>query len=95
MRRTRTGWFFTISGFLSCPCHLVITLPLAVALLGGTALGAWIAGHQGMIALGATGYFLGALALGAYLLLARSGERRAEGIPAPSTRRWSGRCGGL
>jgi hypothetical protein len=78
-RRTGAGWFFTVTGFLACPCHLVITLPLAVALRGGTALGGWIATHQGAIALGATLYFVGALALGATLLLARtahSGGRR-------------------
>ncbi len=70
-RRTRTGWFFAVTGFLACPCHLVVTLPLAVALLGGTALGGWIATHEGAIALGATLYFVGALAVGAILLLAR------------------------
>jgi len=71
-RRTITGWCLTGTGFLVCPCHLVITLPLAVALLGGTALGGWIATHESAIALGATLYFVGALALGATLLLART-----------------------
>jgi len=71
-RRTLTGWIFTVTGFLACPCHLVVTLPLAVAVLGGTALGGWIATHEGAIALGATSYFLGALALGTALLLART-----------------------
>jgi MerE protein len=71
-QRTRTGWFLTLSGFLACPCHLVVTLPLAVAVLSGTALGGWIATHQGAIALGTTLYFLGALALGMTLLLSRA-----------------------
>jgi len=61
MRRTTTGWFFTVTGFLACPCHLVITLPLAAALLSGTALGGWIATHQGAIFVGASIYFIGAL----------------------------------
>jgi hypothetical protein len=74
-RRIRTGWFFTVTGFLACPCHLVITVPLAVALLSGTALGGWIATHEGAIAVGATLYFVGALALGATLLTQAS--RRA------------------
>lgn len=73
MRRTTTGWFFTVTGFLACPCHLVITLPLAAALLSGTALGGWIAGHQGAIFAGASVYFIGALAAGATLLLAGKG----------------------
>jgi mercuric ion transport protein len=73
--RTLTGWFFTVTCFLACPCHLVVTLPLAAALLGGTALGGWIATHEGAIALGATLYFVGALALGATLLLTRASRQ--------------------
>ena len=73
MRRTITGWFLAVTGFLACPCHLVITLPLAAAALSGTALGGWIATHQGAIFLGASIYFIGALAAGATLLLAGKG----------------------
>ncbi len=73
MRRTLTGWFLAVTGFLACPCHLVITLPLAAALLGGTALGGWIAGHQGAIFIGASIYFISVLAAGATLLLASTG----------------------
>src|SRR5258707_12693644 len=73
MRRTITGWVLAITGFLACPCQLVITLPLAAALLSGTALGGWIAGHQGAIFIGASIYFVGALAAGAALLLAGQG----------------------
>ena len=73
MRRTITGWFLAVTGFLACPCHLVITLPLAAALLSGTALGGWIAGHQGAIVVGASIYFIGALAVGATLLLVGKG----------------------
>src|SRR5258707_797441 len=70
MRRTISGWFLGITGFLVCPCHLVITLPLAAALLSGTALGGWITTHQGAIVVGASVYFIGALAAGGTLLLA-------------------------
>jgi hypothetical protein len=73
MRRTMSGWFFTVTGFLACPCHLVITLPLAAALLSGTALGGWITTHQGAIFVGASIYFVGALPLGATLLLVGKG----------------------
>lgn len=73
MRRTIAGWFFATTGFLACPCHLVITLPLAAALLSGTALGGWIAGHQGAIFAGASIYFIGALAGAAILLLIGKG----------------------
>ena len=68
MRRKTTGWFFTATGFIACPCHLIVTLPLAVAVLSGTALGGWIATHEGAIALGMTLYFVGALVLGTTLL---------------------------
>jgi mercuric ion transport protein len=73
MRRTITGWFLAVTGFLACPCHLVVTLPLAVALLSGTALGGWITTHQGAIVVGASMYFVGALAAGAILLLTHTG----------------------
>src|SRR5260370_11346729 len=73
MRRTITGWFLAVTGFLACPCHLVITLPLAAALLSGTALGGWITTHQGAIVVGASIYFVGALAAGVTLLLAHTG----------------------
>jgi len=55
MRRTITGWFLAVTGFLACPCHLVVTLPLAAALLSGTALGGWITTHQGALVVGASG----------------------------------------
>src|SRR5258708_23219931 len=73
MRRIITGWFLAVTGFLACPCHLVITLPLAAALLGGTAVGGWIAGHEGAIFIGASIYFISVLAAGATLLLASTG----------------------
>ena len=73
MRRTISGWFLAVTGLLACPGHLVITLPLAAALLSGTALGGWIITHQGAIAIGASIYFIGALEAGATLLLVGTG----------------------
>jgi hypothetical protein len=54
---------------LTCPCHLVFTLPLAVALLGGTALGGWITRHQGAMLVVAPLYFIGVLTLAAVLFM--------------------------
>lgn len=34
------GYVLTATAFIACPCHLVFLLPLALGLLGGTALGA-------------------------------------------------------
>lgn len=86
MRHTRTGWFFTVTGFLACPCHLVITLPLAVALLSGTALGGWIATHEEGIAAGATVYFVGALVLGFTLLSMRRASEAGAACSLPPDR---------
>src|SRR5262245_37640916 len=97
MRRTVTGWFFAVTGFLACPCHLVVTLPLAAALLSGTTLGGWITTHQGAIAVGATLYFLGGLTVAAMLLLSHSGGSGAAvegGSGLTSVRRAAGRATG-
>lgn len=85
MRRKTTGWFFTATGFLACPCHLVITLPLAMAVLSGTALGGWIGTHEGAVTLGATLYFVGALTLGATLLLARTRPSSQARLASPAS----------
>ena len=74
MRRTFSGWFFAVTGVIACPCHLVFTLPLAIALLSGTALGGWIATHEGFITLGAVIYFVGALILATLMFTARRGQ---------------------
>ncbi|HKB48951.1 MAG TPA: hypothetical protein VKC57_14705 [Ktedonobacterales bacterium] len=87
MRRTLVGWFFAVTGFLACPCHLVVTLPPAAALLSGTALGGWITTHEGAIALGATFYFLGGLTVAGMLLL-------RSGAPAQPPRRAGRTMGG-
>lgn len=78
MRRRFGGWILAVSGVLACPCHLVITLPLALALLSGTALGGWIATHEGTIAGGATIYFVGALGVGALLLMHTRGGQPGQ-----------------
>ena len=84
MRHRVVGWFLTVTGVLACPCHLVITLPLAVALLGGTALGGWIATHEGAIAVGAGVYFVGALAVGMTLLSLRRVVQSGSGVSGVS-----------
>ncbi|MBI2917343.1 MAG: mercury resistance protein [Chloroflexi bacterium] len=69
------GWFLGVTGFIACPCHFPITLPLAAGLLGGSTAGAFLAGHIGWVyALGGL-YFLGALLLG-FLLLSKEEPRR-------------------
>lgn len=58
------GYALVVTGFLACPCHLVFILPLALALLGGTAVGAFLAENTGLVVALVTVYFVAALALG-------------------------------
>lgn len=64
----RSGWFLIATGFLACPCHLVVTLPLALALLSGTAVGAFLAQNEGLVFGVAFIYFLAALGMGFFLM---------------------------
>jgi mercuric ion transport protein len=63
------GVLLTVTGFLACPCHLIITLPLLASLLAGTALGSFLTRNTGLVFTFASVYFIVALALGAWFLL--------------------------
>ncbi len=71
------GYVLLVTAFLACPCHLPVTLPLLLAVLGGTSLGTFLAGHPELIGLAALVYFVTALAAGWALL-----RQRAETAPA-------------
>ena len=62
------GVVLTVTGFLACPCHLIITLPLLIPLLAGTALGSFLSRNTGLVTTFAGIYFVVALALGAWFL---------------------------
>jgi len=66
--RRMSGVLLTVTGFLACPCHLIVTLPLLASLLTGTALGSFLTRNTGLIFIFAGIYFIVALLLG-YLLL--------------------------
>ena len=51
----------SVTGFLACPCHLIITLPLFISLLAGTALGSFLSRNTGFISIGAGISFMVAL----------------------------------
>ena len=73
------GVVLTVTGFLACPCHLVITLPLLISLLAGTALGSFLSRNTGLVYTGAGIYFVVALALGAWFLFGpKRGKRETE-----------------
>lgn len=76
------GYLLAATAFIACPCHLVFLLPLALGLLGGTALGAALAANTGLIVAAATVYFVAALGGGLYLLNRKAGDE--EGPPAPA-----------
>jgi hypothetical protein len=58
------GYFLVVTGFLACPCHLPLTLPLLLALTAGTAVGVFLANNVWLIVGVSIVYFVGALASG-------------------------------
>ena len=79
------GSVLVVTGFIACPCHLIITLPLVLGLMAGTGAGAILAANTGLIYVIAGGYFVAALAAGWYLLnrkRPKAGPARARGVPS-------------
>ena len=62
------GVVLTVTGFLACPCHLIITLPLLASLLAGTRLSSFLKQNTGLVTTFAGIYFVLALALGYWFL---------------------------
>ena len=54
----------TVTGLLACPCHLIVTVPLLISLLAGTALGSFLSRNTGLVYTGAGIYFVVASAVG-------------------------------
>lgn len=59
----RSGAMFVVSA-MTCPCHLPIFLPLAIAFLAGTSTALWITQNAGLVYSGMTLLFFVSLALG-------------------------------
>jgi len=77
------GGVLVVTGFIACPCHLVITLPLVLGALGGTSLGAFLSDNQGLVYIVGTGYFIVGLAGGLYLWNRRKSQAgNASRLPA-------------
>ncbi len=83
MRRI-SGVVLTVTGFLACPCHLIITLPLLASLLAGTALGSFLSRNTGLVYTGAGIYFVVALALGYWFLFGRARPKREVDDACPT-----------
>ena len=78
------GVVLTVTGFLACPCHLIITLPLLISLLAGTALGSFLSRNPGLVYTGAAIYFVVALALGAWFLFGPARGKREMDAACPT-----------
>jgi mercuric ion transport protein len=79
------GVVLTVTGFLVCPCHLIVTLPLLISLLAGTALGSFLSRNTGLVTIFAGIYFVVALALvGAWFLFGPQRPRREAGAACPT-----------
>ncbi len=62
------GGVLAVTGFIACPCHFPLTLPLLIGVLGGTGIGAGVAANVSLIYVVATGYFILAIGVGVYML---------------------------
>ena len=80
------GVVLTVTGLLACPCHLLVTVPLVLSLLAGTALGSFLSRHSGLVYTGAGIYFVVALALGYWSLFGKSRPRRGVHAACPGCR---------
>jgi mercuric ion transport protein len=78
------GVVLTVTGFLACPCHLIITLPLLASLLAGTALGSFLSRNIGEVLTFAGIYFVVALALGAWFLFGPQRGKREMDAACPT-----------
>jgi hypothetical protein len=77
------GVVLTVTGFLACPCHLIVTLPLLASLLAGTALGSFLTHNTGLVYTGAGLNFVVALALGYRFLFGPAHRKRDAGTACP------------
>ncbi len=77
------GGVLLVTGFIACPCHLVITLPIILGLLAGTGIGAIMADNTGLVYGFAGAYFVVALASGWHVLnRKKSSQGQARQVPA-------------
>jgi len=78
------GVVLTVTGLLACPCHLIITLPLLISGLAGTALGSFLSRNTGEVLTFAGIYFVVALALGYWFLFGPAHRKREVDAACPN-----------
>ena len=78
------GVVLAVTGLLACPCHLIITLPLVLSRLSGTALGSFLSRNTGLVYTGGTIYFVVALALFAWFWFGPQRGKREKEAACPT-----------
>jgi len=78
------GVVLTVTGLLACPCHLIITLPLLISGLSGTAVGSFLSRNNGEVLTFAGLYFVVALALGYWFLFGPARGKREVDDACPT-----------
>lgn len=68
IRHKFKGYVAAGIAFISCPCHLVVTLPIVVSLTAGTGISAWLTQNKFLIGAGFSLLFITSLGLGYYWL---------------------------
>lgn len=61
--RSIKGYVMSALAFISCPCHLPITLPLLVVVTAGTAFSAWLQNNFFAVGGASAVVFVGSLVL--------------------------------
>jgi len=84
MIRRTGGILLTVTGFLACPCHLIITLPLLISLLAGTALGSFLSHNTGLVTTFAGIYFVAVLAFGVWFWFGPNHGKRDVDAACPT-----------
>lgn len=69
-----SGYALMASAFVACPCHLPLTLPILLALVGGSSLGTFLATRTDLVFVAALVYFVVGIVAGLVLLNRRSGR---------------------
>lgn len=91
MFRTLGGYALGATALIACPCHLPLTAPLLLALLGGTSLGVFLRDNPQALFLGMVAYFVVALA-GAFWFLGRRAAAGTSGAAADSATAGGASC---
>lgn len=69
------GGVLAVTGFVACPCHFPLTLPLILGVLGGTGIGSFIGANTSLVYGIAAGYFIVAVGVGWYFLMRKRAAR--------------------